>query len=113
MTKKFRNIIALILVFVFMTPATVKFFDGLFHQHDHFHCTVKNEVHFHEYHEKCPIPNYKLSFFSVEEHIQAVQKYFFLAEVVDNYTFLHHCNNSKYSFLLRAPPIFTNKILAV
>ncbi len=109
MTKKLRNIIALILVFVFMTPAAVKFFDGFLHQHDHFHCTVKNEAHFHEYHKKCPIPNYKLSFFSVEKHIQPVQRLFFLEEVIDNYNFIYHCNNLKYSFLLRAPPFLQIK----
>lgn len=113
MTKKLRNIIALLLVVVFILPLAGKFLDGLFHEHDHFHCTVKNEAHFHAYHEKCPIPNYKLSFFSVAKQIQPVAKQIYLKELKNNYRFVYYCKHSKYSFLLRAPPIFTNKIEAV
>jgi len=58
MTKKFKNIISITLVFVFLIPITIKLLDGLFHHHNHFHCTVKKEKQFHEYHEKCPIPEF-------------------------------------------------------
>ena len=111
MTKKLKNIISITLVFIFLTPMTIKLVDGLFHHHDHFHCTAKNEKHFHEHHEKCPIPSFKLSIFSVEKHIQTTQKHFYRVELNDNYNFVYCCNNSKYSFLLRAPPIFTGKIM--
>jgi len=108
MTKKLKKIIALTLVFIFMTPITIKLLDGLFHHHDHFHCTAKNEKHFHEHHEKCPIPSFELSFFSVEKHVQTTQKHFYRVELNDKYNFVICCNNSKYAFLLRAPPIFTD-----
>jgi len=111
MTEKLKNIISLTLVFIFMTPMTIKLFDGLFHHHNHFHCTAKNEKHFHEHHEKCPIPSFELSFFSVEKHIQTTQKHIYCVEYIDNYSFEYCCKKLEYSFLLRAPPIFTSKII--
>jgi len=108
MTKKFKFFISVALVLVFLTPMTVKLFDGLFHHHDHFHCTAKNEKHFHEHHEKCLIPGLELSFFSTEKQIQAIQKHSFFVEIHDLYNFVYYCNHLKYSFLLRAPPAFTS-----
>jgi len=111
MFKQNKHIISILLVIILLLPTTVKLFDGFFHHHDHFHCNAKNEKHFHEHHEKCPIPSFVLSFFSVEKHIQTTQKHFYRVELNDNYNFIYCCNNSKYSFLLRAPPIFTGKIM--
>lgn len=112
MINKLKKIISLTLVFIFMTPMTIKLFDGLFHHHDHFHCTAENDKCFHEHHKKCPILNFELSLFSVEKHIQTTQKHHYSVKLNDNYNFVYCCNNSKYSFLLRAPPIFTGKIIA-
>ena len=100
MTKKLKHIISILLVFIFLTPMTVKLFDGLFHHHDHIICTAKNEKHFHEHHEKCPIPSFELSLFSVEKHIQNTQRHNYCVKQNDNYNFVYCCNNSKYSFLL-------------
>lgn len=111
MIKKLKNIISISLVIVFLMPMTIKILDGLFHHHDHFICTAKNEKHFHEHHEKCQIPGFELSFFSVEKHIQTTEKTYFCVEQNGKYCFVFCCNNSKYSFLLRAPPIFSDKIL--
>ncbi len=110
MIKKFKNIIALNLVLVFMIPMTVKFLDGTIHEHYHFNCTAKNEAHLHEYHEECSIPSYKLSFFSLKKYIPTIQKYVYPKEINDNYNFICNSYNLRYSFLLRAPPIFTDKI---
>jgi hypothetical protein len=109
MSSKIKNTISISLVIVFLLPMTTKLFDGLFHHHDHFSCTAKNEKHFHEHHKKCPIPNFELSFFSIEKQIHTTQKYYFSVEINDLYNFVNSCNNLKYSFLLRAPPIFTDK----
>ncbi len=108
MTKKLKNIISLTLVFFLMFPMTIKLLDGFFHHHDHFHCTAKNEKHFHEHHKKCPIPNFEFFLFIVKKHIPTTQKHFYCVKLHDNYHFIYCCNHSKYSFLLRAPPIFTN-----
>ena len=90
---------------------TIKLVDGLFHHHDHFHCTAKNEKHFHEHHEKCPIPNFELSLFSTVKKIQTTQKHYFSVGINDIYKFVYCFNNSKYSFLLRAPPIFARRTM--
>lgn len=89
---------------------TIKLFDGLFHHHDHFHCTAKNEKHFHRYHGKCPIPDFELSFFSVEKHFQNTDKHEFGEEQSETYSFSPCYNGLGYSFLLRSPPTFTDKI---
>ena len=91
-------------------PMTTKLFDGLFHHHDHFICTAKHEHHFHEYHEKCLIPNFELSLYSIEKQFFKTQKVYYSVELTINYFFVYCCNNSKHSFLLRAPPVFTNTI---
>ena len=111
MIKEFKNTVSITLVFVFLTPMAIKLVDGLFHHHDHFHCTAKNETHFHEHDEKCPIPSFELSFFSIEKHIQKIQRHNYYVKQNDNYNFVYCCYSSKYSFLLRAPPIFTSKIM--
>lgn len=84
---------------------TFKLFDGLFHHHGHFICIAKNEKHFHEHHEKCPIPSFELSLFSTKKQIQTTQKHYFYVEIIDIYNFVYCCNNSKYPYLLRAPPL--------
>ncbi len=111
MTKKLKNIISLTLVFIFMTPMTINLLDGLFHHHDHFICYAKNGKHFHEHDEKCPIPSFELSLFSADKQIQTTQKHYFCVKQNDIYNFVFCCNNSKYSFLLRAPPVFTERTI--
>ncbi|MFP4047986.1 MAG: hypothetical protein ACLFT4_09560 [Bacteroidales bacterium] len=111
MHRKVKHTIAISLVIVLLLPMTIKLFDGLFHHHDHFHCTAKNEKHFHKYHEKCPIPGFELSFFSIEKHFQNKNYQEFGEEQSEAYSFRPCCDNSSYSFLLRAPPIFTGKAM--
>lgn len=108
MTKKLKNIITITMLLIFITPLSIKLLDGLFHHHDYFHCNAKNEKHFHKKHEKCPILSFELSFFSFEENRQNTQNHFYSIQKNDNYNFVNCCNNSKYSFLLRAPPINTD-----
>ncbi len=103
--KKFTNVIVLTLVIVFMVPVTVKLLDTFFHKHNYFHCSTTNDTHFHKYHKECPISSYKLSFFSIKKYIPTIQKYVYLKERNENYNFTCNCDYSKYSFLLRAPPI--------
>ncbi len=106
MTKKLKNIISLTLVFILLTPMTIKLIDGFFHHHDHFIYTAKNEKKLHEHHAKCPILHFVFSIFSLEKHIQITKRNHQYVKLSNNYNFVHYCNNLKYSFLLRAPPIF-------
>jgi len=107
--RKVKHTISISLVIILLLPTTIKLFDGLFHHHDHFHCTAKNEKHFHKYHAKCPIPSFELSFFSIEKHFQNRDYEELGEEKNETYSFITCCDNSGFSFLLRAPPIFTNK----
>jgi len=108
MHGKVKHTISISLVVILLLPMTIKFFDGLFHHHDNFQCTAKNEKHFHKYHKKCPIPSFELSIFSAEEDKQTSRKNNYSVEQIDNYNFIYYISNSKFSFLLRAPPIFSN-----
>jgi hypothetical protein len=98
---KFKNIVSLFLLLVFVFPSIVQ----LEHHHEHFICKAKNEQHLHEYHEKCLVCNFEFSIFSADhENIvikneQPEDKYF------NNYRLVHYTNYSKYSFTLRAPPV--------
>jgi len=110
MIRKIKNIISISLVFILLTPMSVKFFDGFFHHHDHFICTAKHEHHFHEHHKKCPIPGFEFSLYSLNKIILETQKTFYCVGVNINNTSKYCNSKSKYSFLLRAPPVFANSI---
>jgi hypothetical protein len=99
--QKFKNIISLFLLLVFIFPSVIK----LEHHHETVECKVKNEQHLHEFHEKCVVCNFEFSLFSVNlenivlQNEQPVDKYF------NNYGFDSYSGCSKYSFSLRAPPV--------
>ncbi len=101
MIKKLNHITYILLVFVFLAPSIVK----MEHHHKHFICKAKNEKHYHNYHEKCEICIFDFSFFSSEiknvnlENEQPSDQY------CNNYRFSSSSILSKYSFLLRAPPL--------
>jgi hypothetical protein len=105
MTKKLKYIISILLVFVFLMPMTIKLIDSALHHHDHFICTAKNEHHFHEYHYKCPIPNFEFSLYSLNKIILETQKIFYCDKLFINYISILCCSKPKYSFSLRAPPL--------
>jgi len=108
MTKKLKHIIAISLVIIFLLPMTVKLSDGLFHHHDHFICTAKHELHFHKHHDKCPIPGFELSLYSLNKIILETHKTSYCDGLFINYISRYCYSKLKYSFLLRAPPVFTN-----
>ncbi|MBN2681282.1 MAG: hypothetical protein JXR58_02130, partial [Bacteroidales bacterium] len=112
MIEKVKNYISFSLLVIFLLPLTIKLFDGLFHHHEHFHCAAKNEKQFHKQHEKCPILNFELSYFSAESQFQPSPTLSKFVELIDLYNFTLCCEKSKYSFLLRAPPKFSNKEIA-
>lgn len=94
------------MVLVLFMPSIVK----LDHHHEHFFCTAKGEKHFHTYHEKCAVCSFEFSVFFPEKiNIDSKKD-----KVIDNYNscinIYHNSNLSKYSFLLRGPPVFTNTI---
>lgn len=107
MARKFKNILSVSLVIIFLTPLTTKLFDGFFHHHHQVVCAVENKQHFHAHHEKCPILKFELSLYSFEKQFFEPQKRSYCLDHTINYFSANCCKNSKYSFLLRAPPIST------
>lgn len=100
MIRKFKNIISLFLLLVFILPSIIK----LEHHHEQFECKAKNEKHFHEYHEKCAVCSFEFSVFSSGYKNFILPKEQPVAKYCNNYRSVHYSSLSKYSFSLRAPP---------
>jgi hypothetical protein len=105
MIRKLKYLIAGSLVFIFMAPMMIKLLDSQFHHHDHFIFTAKNEQLFHEYHDKCPIPGFEYFLYTINKAVIETEKTSFFTELFIDYISVHFCNNSEYSFSLRAPPL--------
>jgi hypothetical protein len=104
--RKFKNIASLLLLLVFLFPTTVI----MEHHHEHFECKAKNEKHYHEFHEKCAVCNFDFSVFSPVYKDIISQKNNPLSHYSNNYISLYYSRLSDYSFLLRAPPVYTSII---
>jgi len=100
MIRKFKNIVSLFLLLVFVLPSIVK----LEHHHEHFECKAKNEKHLHEYHKKCAVCSFELSVFSSHYNYYINPKEQPVAKYSNNYRSVHYSSLSKYLFSLRAPP---------
>ncbi len=100
MIRKFKNIVSLFLLLVFILPSIIK----LEHHHEHFECQAKNEKHFHKFHEKCAVCSFEFSVFWSEFENIVSTKEKPLARYYNNYSSVNYSSLSKYSFLLRAPP---------
>jgi hypothetical protein len=101
MINKLKNIISILLLLALLMPAIVK----LEHHHEHFVCKAKNEKHLHEEHENCAVCSFEFSVFASDvlninfENEKPSDKY------CNNYSSINYSSLSKYSFLLRAPPV--------
>ncbi len=108
MTRKIKYGVSIALIIVLLLSMTVKFFDVVFHHHEHFHCNAKHEKHFHVYHyDKCPILTYEFSFFLFDKPLRVARKYDFGIRQIETYNSKFYKLSSKFSFLLRAPPYIT------
>jgi hypothetical protein len=101
MIKKFKNIVSIFLLLVFLFPSIVKLEH---HHHEHFECKAKNEKHFHEYHEKCAVCSFEFSVFSSDYKYYIIPKEQPVEKCCNNYRSVHYSSLSKFSFSLRAPP---------
>jgi hypothetical protein len=103
MLQRLKNAGFLILVMVFLAPSIIK----LGHTHKAFFCNAKNEKHFHTHHENCEICQFDFSFFSAEEILVVSKKKLPSKNDDNHYLSSFSSCNQKYSFQLRAPPIYT------
>lgn len=107
MSKKIRNKLSILLIIILLSPIAITFSDSLFHHHDHFFCTAqKHEKHFHNYHHKCEISNFVLSSFFKDKQSSIFIKLVSFFDLIINYNSNYFIYSPKYSFLLRAPPVF-------
>jgi hypothetical protein len=106
MTKRLKKILSVILVAVFITPLVIKLLDNRFHHHDRIVYNTEKENHFHEYHKKCPIPGFEFSLYEFHKNSVETKKNYYHQKFTINYITAYFHDQSKYSFLLRAPPVF-------
>lgn len=110
MTKKLKYIVSISLVFVLLAPLTTQLFDSLFHHHYHNSHSLNADSHFQIYHDKCPIPDFQLSLFSLPKSIDENEKTNHNNTLIVLFRSAYYSDLSNYSFLLRAPPIQTRLI---
>ena len=101
MFRRLRKIVSVILLLALMLPAIVKFE----HHHEHFLCKAKNEKHLHEEHEKCAVCSFEFSVFASDASSISFEKEKYPDKYCNNYSSINYSTQSKYSFLLRAPPV--------
>lgn len=106
MTAKLKKIVSLLIVAILTTTSIVKFE----HHHKHLEGSSKTEENAQQFHEKCLICSFEFSLCLLDELVLLSKK----TEFKDSYNIrfckFYHSNFSNYSFLLRAPPLFTNSI---
>ncbi len=98
---KLKNFTPLFLVLLLVTPTLVK----IGHHHEDFICKNPHEKHIHQTPEKCFVCSFEFSTFSDFKISTEILK----LEISCAYECLLYkkpsLENSKYSFLLRAPPL--------
>jgi hypothetical protein len=100
MNIRFKHIISLLLLFVFIFPAIVK----LEHKHHHVEYKVINEKHSVVFKDKCPICNFEFSVFLSTCNIIELPNDDPLDNYCNNYNSQYNSNPAQFSFQLRAPP---------
>lgn len=94
------------MVVLLLTPSIIK----LEHHHSHSECNSNTEKKVQTFHEKCLICSFEFSVFSSTKSEPLSEK----AEYKDRYNkrpySSYYSDCSEYSFSLRAPPLFTNRI---
>jgi hypothetical protein len=105
MSRKVKNIASQLLLMVFLFPSIIK----LEHHHEHVLLPTANELAHTVLSEKCAICNFEFSVFHT-----SIENISFLKEIPED----SYCNNydsrdcsnlCKFSFLLRAPPVFRSE----
>jgi hypothetical protein len=91
---------------VFLLPLIVK----AEHHHERSESKAKNENHHYILKDKCVICNYEFSVFRPNIGDIAFQKENQSEHFCNNYDSAYFSNLSRLSFLLRAPPMLTNRI---
>lgn len=106
MCQKLKNIIALLLIVIILSPIVIK----LEHRHEHIACHPTAEKQYHLFHEKCAVCCFEFSVFVPRNVLVFFEK----LELTDRLTVCQPGEVfiifSQFSFLLRAPPSFTNTL---
>jgi hypothetical protein len=94
------------MVFTLMAPSVIK----MEHHHDHFTCRAKNEKHYHRNHEVCAICSFEFSLFSANHYYPSVSRNGYTDGFIDCINPSFFSCDSRYTVLLRAPPLFVISI---
>jgi hypothetical protein len=100
MIRKFKNITSILLLFVFLLPTIIK----VEHHHKYSATDLKTDRHNTRLQDSCPICNFEFSIFISNTGNIHLQNEYFSDSYFNNYN-SKYSNHSKFSFLLRAPPV--------
>jgi len=101
MTRNRKHIVSIILAMILLMPTLIK----LEHHHDH-NCNHDQDNRSTTlFEEKCFICDFQFSTFVSNEFIPYSISFDYIELRTNSNTSFHYLNNSKYSFLLRAPPV--------
>jgi len=104
MAKKFKRILSAIMFVALLIPAVAR----LEHHHDHNLYQKGTEELPAWFREHCAICNLEFSLFIIEELTSYPPGYEFSSYYINTYKSIYYQDLSDFSFLLRAPPAFTN-----
>ena len=104
MSRKLKNIISFLLVLILLAPSIIK----IVHHHEHEECCQSNEKGIHTFHEKCCVCSFEYSFFIAKNTELTTEKSDYSNSYICGFYNFQYSNLFQYSFLLRAPPVFTN-----
>jgi hypothetical protein len=102
MTRKFKYITSVLLIFVFLLDTVAK----IEHHHKHYAIDFKNERHNTVIQNNCPICNFEFPVFLSGIENSHLQNANHLDAYLNTYNSRYNSNLSQFSFLLRAPPVF-------
>jgi hypothetical protein len=101
MIKKYKRAISLFLMMAFLLPSIVKFE----HHHPHFEFKDTSKKQFHAFQEKCSICTFEFAVFLNDVNLIELHKEKPTGFYFNNYYSQYNFSFSRYSFLLRAPPV--------
>lgn len=105
--RKYSKSLSIILVIIFFTPMIIKWGDGFFHHH-YQHFSIGNQLQYKEFQKDCPILKFEFSLLRLTNTIVTQQKIKGHELIHDTYVIEYYENNSRFSFLVRGPPVYIN-----
>lgn len=105
LSRRMRNLMAVILLVIFFSPVPVKLADVIVHHHYTSHYTKEKEAGYNQFNTLCPIPGFKFHSFAFQPSIPELLGSLFFHKVEVFRTRKPYLSRFVLSFSLRGPPL--------